>query len=357
MKKIFVYFITILSLLINSCVTRDCVAQVSLPALPIQLQQIDQMQKIDLEHVNFSRIEKAVKKYESLQSKAKWAKRLKYAAIGAGCAGIGWLILNQWLKSQDKAQCKSSDKVGGEAKAKNPVENQPDLQTQNADKTHFELKKIELEVKLLEKKLNGRTFGERIKKVAKDSVDFVIYSVIASILAVSFWKIVNNSSDVLKDHFAGVDLQDPNFYKQKNEKINGLIQRLGLFLIDDKQNFQNKDAGVKFFDLVFADVLIDHTTLVRWFEDIVGFIKYTVILSNGNDSLELACLENDIEVLAGKLDQFTDEISTVINSPNNQERSKLIAPAVELYLNFCKQFSKFIYDCGLYLYEDDFLRN
>jgi len=113
---------------------------------------------------------------------------------------------------------------------------------------------------------------------------------------------------------------------------------------------------VRIFDLVFADVLIDHTTLIRWFEDIVGFIKCAVILNNGNDSLELACMEKDIEVLSGKLNQFTDEISVIVNSSNAQERLSLIDHVVESYLNFCKQFSKFIYDCGLYLYEDDFLQ-
>jgi len=294
-----------------------------------------QLQKIDLEYVNFSRIEKAVKKYERLQSKAKWMKRFKYAVIGAGCAGLGMLILNQWFNTQDKAQGKAKDQTAAE---------------KQSDSQDLEKEYKVLGIKQLAE--NG-TMAGRIKNGALGGISLIA----GSVVMVSFWKIIENGGNTYNDYFAGIDLQDSDFYKQKNEKINGLIQRLGLFLMNDKQNFHNNDAAsMKFFDLVFADVLIDHTTLVRWFEDFVGFIKCAVILNNGNDSLELACLEKDIEVLSGKLNKFTDEISIIINSPDVQERSKQINPVVDLYLNFCKQFSKFIYDCGLYLYEDDFLR-
>jgi len=33
----------------------------------------------------------------------------------------------------------------------------------------------------------------------------------------TFWKIFNNSGDLVKDYFAGIDLQDADFYNKKTK--------------------------------------------------------------------------------------------------------------------------------------------
>lgn len=332
MKKKLVLGISVFLLLANNLLpTNNSVVQDALPdLLP------DQVQKINLEYVNFSRIEKAVKKYEHLQSKVKWVKRLKYAAIGAGCAGVVALLLNQYFETQVKVEGeeeKTASQMSGEEGAK------------------LDMRCKVAKVKRAEEYLKSRTLGGKIKDEASDVVSFIAVSVLGAIL----WKIIDEGSSSFNDYFIGPDLQDSAFYKQKNERINILIQRIGFFLMQ-KGHPDKGEVSTKFLDLILADILIDHTALIRWFEDLVGFIKCAIILNTGPDSVELECFVKDVEVLSKKLNQFTDGLSIVINSQDVQERSNFTGLAVESYMNFCRQLSKFIYDCGLYLYEDDFLQ-
>jgi len=295
-----------------------------------------QSQKVVLEYVDFSRIDKAVKKYEHLQSQAEWIKRLKYFAIGAGCTGLGILIFNHYFMAQGKVKSSEADTTTPEiVHTPESIKAQKDV-----------LKTAQLEKEAWEKTLPGRA-----KKDALSALDVVVFTAVST----SVWSIINKSGDTLKNQFSGIDL-DSNFYKQKNTKLNDLIKQLGIFLVQHEQNSKGENAS-KFFDLMFADILINHTTLVRWVEDLIGFIKCMVISETGQDSLEIACLEKDILSLATNLNLFTDKISCILNSCTDaQEHSNLVNQATTSYLAFCKQFSKFIYDCGLYLYEEDFLQ-
>lgn len=338
MKKLFAHIFTIFSLLINTCSS-----QVAEPVLN------SQPQKVDWEYVNFSRINKAVKKYEKLQSKAKWIKCLKYFAIGSGCTVLGILILKYFFTTQDKPKNKIDTPM---------PEKEFNEKDANILKIQMELKEIasrinrqDKEASYISKKQEENFFIKRIKKGSLKALQFVIYTAVAA----SLWAIINKSGNLLDTQFGGIDL-DSDFYKQKGSKINELIKQLGIFLVQHEQKAQDLRAS-KFFDLMFADILINHTSLIRWFEDLIGFIKCMVISSNGRDSLEAACLEKDILSLSKNLNQFTDKISCVFNSCSDaQEHSNLVGQATTSYLSFCRQFSKFIYDCGLYLYEENFLQ-
>lgn len=329
MKKLFAHVFTIFSLLINTCSSQNVE-----PILTTQ------SQKVVLEYVDFSRIDKAVKKYEHLQSQATWIKRFKYLAIGAGCAGLGFLIFNNYSNTQT-------------SKKKNPSnEDKLDEKELDTEIKRAILKKFNLFMEKIEKENQEKTFFiNRVKKTSLKSLDFIIYTIIAA----SILTIINKSGNAFKDKFGGIDL-DSNFYKQKNAKINDLIKQMGVFLIQHEQNSKDEHAS-KFFDLMFADILINHTMLVRWVEDLIGFIKCMVISGTERNSIEVACLEKDILSLSTNLNQFTDKISCILNSCTDaQEHSNLVNQATTSYLAFCKQFSKFIYDCGLYLYEEDFLQ-
>ncbi|MFH1254046.1 MAG: hypothetical protein V1646_01285 [bacterium] len=320
MKKLFTYTFTMLSLLISTCSSQNVE-----PILN------SQSQKVVLEYVDFSRIDKAVKKYAHLQSQAEWIKRLKYFAIGAGCTGLGLLIFKHYFSTQDKPN--DSQNLSA---AKN-VPQKPDRDSVN------ELIRDEL--------LKRASWNGRFREASLSALDIVIFTAVST----SVWAIINKSGELLKNQFIGIDL-DSNFYKQKNAKLNNLIKQLGIFLMQHEQDSKGEHAS-KFFDLMFADILINHTTLIRWFEDLIGFIKCMVISATGRDSLEVACLEKDILSLSASLNQFTDKISCIFNSCTDiQEHSMLVDQATTSYLVFCKQFSKFIYDCGLYLYEEDFLQ-
>ncbi len=102
-------------------------------------------------------------------------------------------------------------------------------------------------------------------------------------------------------------------------------------------------------------MLLGHTTLVRWFEDIIGFIKCAVILDAGAESPEVANLQNEVIALSCGLNKFSDDLAVVINYTGGGDRVVLLEQAASRYLVFCKHFSKFIYDYGFYLYEQDFL--
>ncbi len=313
-----------LSLLISACSSQNVE-----PILNTQ------SQKVVLEYVDFSRIDKAVKKYERLQSQAKWIKRLKYLAIGAGCTGLGILILNHYLMAKDKTENSKASVAPNE----------------KPSREELKAKKDALFIAQLEKEALEKTPTGRVKKDALSALDIVVFTAVSA----SVWALINKSGDVLKTQFVGTNL-DSNFYKQKNAKLNNLIKQLGIFLMQHEENSKGEHAS-RFFDLMFADILINHTTLIRWVEDLIGFIKCMVIASNGHDSLEIACLDKDILSLSEKLNQFTDKISCIFNScTDTQEHADLVDQATSSYLIFCKQFSKFIYDCGLYLYEEDFLQ-
>ena len=329
MKKLFAHIFTIFLLSINTCSSQNLE-----PALN------SQPQKVVLEYVDFSRIDKALKKYEQLQSQATWINRFKYLAIGAGCSGLGFLIFNNYSNTQNSPK-------NNQAHEDKFDEKELDIEIKKV-----EFKKLRLLINRLEKEDKEKTFFiNRVKKGSLKALDFVIYTAIAT----SIWAILNKSGNALKTHFGETDL-GPNFYKQKNAMLNNLIKQLGIFLMQHEQNSKGEHAS-KFFDLMFADILINHTTLIRWFEDLIGFIKCMVISGTGRDSLEIACLEKDILSLSEKLNQFTDKISCIFNScTDTQEHSILMDQATTSYLAFCKQFSKFIYDCGLYLYEEDFLQ-
>ncbi len=329
MKKLFIRIFTIFSLCISTCSSQN-----------VKTTLKEESQKIVLEHVDFSRIDKSFKKYEQLQSQATWIKRFKYLAIGAGCTGLGFLIFNNYSNTQPNPKNNQSH------------EDKLDDKELDIEIKKVELKKLRLLINRLEKENQEKTFFiNRVKKGSLKALDFVIYTAIAA----SIWTIINKSGNALKNQFGGIDL-DSSFYKQKNAKINDLIKQLGIFLVQHEQNSKDEHAS-KFFDLMFADILINHSTLVRWFEDFVGFIKCMVISDTGRDSIEVACLEKDILSLSANLNQFTDKISCILNSCTDaQEHSILVEQATTSYLAFCKQFSKFIYDCGLYLYEEDFLQ-
>lgn len=324
MKKLLIYIFTIFFLFINTCSSQNVE-----PVLNAQSQELV------LEYVEFSRIDKAVKKYTHLQSQANWIKRLKYFAIGAGCAGLGALIFNHYFMAQSKTE--NSD----------PSTNSKEMPSQE----DLKIKKDALFIAQLEKEILEKTLAGRAKKDALSALDIVIFTAVSA----SLWAIINKGGDLLKNQFMGIDL-DANFYKQKNAKLNDLIKQFGMFLVQHEQNTNGEHAS-KFFDLMFADILINHTTLVRWFEDLIGFIKCMVIANSGRDSIEVACLEKDILSISINLNQFTDKISYVFNSCSNaKEHADLVNQATASYLVFCKQFSKFIYDCGMYLYEEDFLQ-
>lgn len=291
--------------------------------------------RVKLEYVNFSRIESAVKKYEHLQNKAKWMSRLKYAAIGGGVAGIAAMfIFNRSLVDD-----------GGSSG--------PKVDNPSPDDIRAKSKQIDLEMKQQERKEQADGI---IKKASSKALEYAIFTVISSVLSVSFWSIYNRGSDFLSEKFGGIDPRDSEFYKQKHAQVDSLMKHLGSLMLQHDQHF-NHELASKYFDLMFADVLIDHTTLVRWVEDIIGFIKCAVILSAGADSIEVECLQKDVVVLSSNLNRFTDDLSEVVNFSENSDRAELIKQTLDKYLVFCKQFSKFIYDCGLYLYEQDFLQN
>ncbi len=348
MKKLFAHIFTICSLITNTCVSQSAE-----PILNTQPQNMVS-EKVVLEYVDFSRIDKAVKKYERLQSKAKWIKRLKYLAISAGCVGVGILIWNYFFKTQNKPKSNQLSAISTNAISKYDELNEKDL---DVETKKLGCKEAELRINRLERedqanKESNAAIG-RIKKGSLKALQFVIYTAITA----SIWTIINKSKDTLENqfNFGGINL-DSEFYKQKSAKLNGLIKQLGSFLVQHEQRTQDEHT-IKFFDLMFADILINHTTLIRWFEDLIGFIKCMIILNTGHDRLEVACLEKDIISLSTSINQFTDKISNIFNScSDSQQHANLVDQATTSYLSFCKQFSKFIYDCGLYLYEEDFLQ-
>lgn len=291
--------------------------------------------KISLECVNFNRMEKAVKKYAQLQSNAKWMKRLKYAGIGAGCAGVAALLLKFWFASAHVT----------------PAKQEKDSSSSKFDEHELAKRTLEHLIKTLEAEEKRKTFKGGLRKSIDDSIYFVIGTIFVGVV----FAIINKSYNALNCYFDGLDPQDPEIYKQKHDNINVLIKRLGSFLFQHKHDLDTNFSEDSLFDLKFADILINHTMLVRWFEDFIGFIKCAVISVVGDDSLELVCLEKDIIVLSQLLDIFTDKASLFINS-TEEDRGNLLKQVSESYMIFCKQFSKFIYDCGFYLYDQDFLR-
>lgn len=322
MGKLFIYVFTILSLFFSICSSQN-----------IEPVLTTQSRKVALGYVDFSRIEKAVKKYERLQFQSTWIKYFKYFVIGAGCTGIGLLICKSYFTTQDKPKVIQED-----------TPNQGPIAYKDS-----ELTKVKLQWKI--EQLKKGSWNGRLKEASLNALDIVVFSAVSA----SVWAIINKGGNALKKHFGEIDL-GPKFYKHKNVILNNLIKQLGVFLVQHKLNSKDEHAS-KFFDLLFADILINHTTLVCWFEDLVGFIKCMVISGTGHNSVEVACLEKDIVSLSANLNQFTDKISCILNScTDTQEYSILIEQATTSYLAFCKQFSKFIYDCGLYLYEEDFLQ-
>jgi hypothetical protein len=284
--------------------------------------------KINLEYVNFHRIEYAVKKYERLHNKFKWNTWLKYSAIGIGCAGITAFVVSN---------------VTAKPIAAGGVAQKPE---HTISKEELEIKRAALEVECLEKKAHKGS----ISGIALNVLKFGFYTAIST----TFWAFFNKGSSFLSENFGGLDLQDSELYKQKHDKINGLMKHLGISLLQ-----YEKDTDVRVdaegFDLMFTDLLLDHTTLVRWFEDIIGFIKCAVILSEGDACNECAYLQKDIIALSNGLNRFSDDLSLIVNCAGELNRVALLEQAVNRYLVFCKQFSKFIYDYGFYLYEQDFL--
>lgn len=281
-----------------------------------------------LELVNNDNINAKAEKYYKKFCRAKNIKMLTYAALGiAAVGGTAWFIHDQYYKNN------KPDNVGGKP----------------AD-TKEKISEEKLAIAYYKALVLGRKFS--FLKNLSDNVQVGIIAGLVTVILGVCSDVVGVGKSAFKGFVAGGNIDNVKIFQEKFAKIKELMLMLASMPNSQLEQITLECPDRVLFELGLNDLHITHRVMVNFIEDLFAFIKFLMMLRNDKDEFEMTFINNGCISLVSDFNNISKEISLIINRNKSANRQAFAAA----YAVFCRNFTKFVCDCGVSLYGQDFLQ-
>ncbi|KKQ32798.1 MAG: hypothetical protein US49_C0005G0017 [candidate division TM6 bacterium GW2011_GWF2_37_49] len=280
---------------------------------------------VKLDHVDVARIDVVAEKYSKQFSHAKRMKSLRNWGLGIGVTAlIAWIVYDSYFRKHEVGEIKIIDET---AKKKLEAARLQDLEEEH----------------------------ERNKNPLK-AIPFIIKTAIvlgiAQSLIDAFWNAAGAGSNLFHGLFSIGNVADVKSFQQKQAQIKELLIRLAtLPELNGKVVLPSTEDKV-LFEISLSDVILTHRTMIYFLEDMLGFIKFLVTLAHGKESYEFAAVTGHCALISAEFNKASDKITLIVNHDQKIDRQAFISD----FALFCRKFTKFVCDCGVNLYGQDFLQ-
>lgn len=279
---------------------------------------------VKLDHVDIARIDAVAEKYIKQFSHAKKVKSFRNWGLGISAAVlVAWIVWDSYFREPDLAKCKE------DANAKIKVNN------------------VKIE-EILEARERERNPLKAIPYLIKTGIVLGI----AEAVIKAIWDAAGASSTTIQVLWSMDNINDVKFFHQKQAQIKELLVRLAtLPELNGKQPVPSNEDKV-LFEISLSDVILTHRTMIHFLEDMLGFIKFLVTLAHGKESYEFAAVTGHCALISTEFNKASDKITLIVNHDQKIDKQAFMSD----FALFCRKFTKFVCDCGVSLYGQDFLQ-
>ncbi|MFH0898603.1 MAG: hypothetical protein V1855_03415 [bacterium] len=293
--------------------------------------------KLCLDRVDINRIEKLEQVYGKLSSRSKKVKIAAFATTGVATATASLLLL-KFLLMDDK-------KVVDNAKS--------GIKT-DSSKDEIKAAKIRFFQKMYSEEQERRSFLGMIKSGAQNGVVLALVLSISGIVGVvmsgALTKAVELFNGKLGEFAMPLELEEYLFKVERTKiALDRVLQSTAGLKKGEMQIQSDVVAGAEDF-VIRTDLMLNHSILVRSFEDLLAFVRQAIIAEYGKGSENYAKASAQCLSLIEQLNAFAAAMSDPNDAASQSEVVQTcLADFFNLYINFT-------YDNGVCLYEKNFLR-
>ena len=276
---------------------------------------------VKLDHVDVKRIDVMAENYSKQFSHAKRMKILRNWGLGiSATALVGYIVWDSYIREHEP--------VKGGAK----INEAKELLTSGRFSEFFRKKSLFENV--------------------MDNVKAAIVLSISGAMVKVLWDVAGAGSSAVQGLWAMDDVNDVKSFQQKQAQIKELLIRLAtLPELNGKVALPSAEDKV-LFEISLSDVILTHRTMIHFLEDMLGFIKFLVTLAHGKESYEFAAVTGHCALISAEFNKASDKITLIVNHDQKVDRQAFITD----FALFCRKFTKFVCDCGVNLYGQDFLQ-